>query len=105
TTSAKTKPLMIDKLAEFIREELIGIKDKAVIDEMMTYIIEDNGSTNAQEGSHDDLVMATGIALQLLLEHHGEDYKPEYESDKKDADIIDPLFEGKGKQNEREVVK
>lgn len=104
STSAKTKPLMIDKLAEFIREELIGIKDKAIIDEMMSYIIEDNGSTNAQEGAHDDLVMATGIALQLLLEHHGEDYKPEYESEKKDLDVIDPLFEGGKDKVEREVV-
>ena len=43
----------------------------------VTYVIEDNGSTNAQEGCHDDTVMAAAILLQLLLEGKGEDYVPE----------------------------
>ena len=40
-TNAKTKPLMIDKLAEFIREEYIGIKSKTIIKELLTYVIDD----------------------------------------------------------------
>ena len=68
---------MIDKLAEFLREKWLGIKYKRLIDECLTYVIEDNGSTNAQEGCHDDTVMAAAILLQLLLEGKGEDYVPE----------------------------
>ena len=32
----------------------------------MTYIREDNGSTNAQAGSHDDTVMAAAIVLYAM---------------------------------------
>lgn len=76
-TNARTKPLMIDKLAEFIREKWIGIKWKLFVDECLTYVIEDNGSTNAQDGCHDDTVMAMAILLQLLLEGKGENFIPE----------------------------
>lgn len=66
---------MIDKLAEFIREEYIGIKSKTIIKELLTYIIDDKGSTNAQEGCHDDTVMALAIWLQVILEGIGDTYE------------------------------
>ena len=77
TTSSKTKPLAIDKLAEFVREFFIYIPDEALITELFTYVKDDKGSTNAQEGCYDDLVMATAIALQLALEGKGDNYLPE----------------------------
>ena len=76
-TNAKTKPLMIDKLAEFIREEYIGIKSKLIVRELLTYVIDDKGSTNAQEGCHDDTVMALAIWLQVIMEGRGDTYTPE----------------------------
>lgn len=75
-TNNRTKPLMINKLAEYVRNRWIGIKDKTLIQEMFTYIIEDNGSTNAQVGCHDDTVMACAILLQVLLEGKGENFVP-----------------------------
>ena len=96
-TNAKTKPLMIDKLAEFVREHYLGIPDDLLIGEMYTYVIEDNGKTNAQVGCHDDTVMATAILLQALLEGRGENYVPEIPIDergkRRSSDVIDPLFE------------
>jgi hypothetical protein len=80
-TNARTKPMMIDKLGEFLRERWLGIQFKTLIDECLTYIIEDNGATNAQEGCHDDTVMAMAILLQLLLEGKGENYIPEVPKD------------------------
>lgn len=106
TTNARTKPFMIDKLAQFIREEYLGIYADLIIGEMFTYIIEDNGSTNAQQGCHDDTVMATGIMLQLLLENYGIDYVPEIPVEKRHLpehntfEIIDPLFEEDKEQEE-----
>lgn len=97
TTSIRTKPLMIDKLSEYVREHYIGIPSNQVISEMFTYVIEDNGSTNAQSGCHDDTVMAGAILLQLLLEGRGENYTPEIPMDQRGrtrhADVVDPLFE------------
>jgi hypothetical protein len=101
STNVRTKPMMIDKLAEFIREFYLGLHDENTINELFTYIIEDNGSTNAQPGSHDDCVMSLGILLMLLLEGKGEDFVPEKPFDEEKrarrvstSEIIDPLFEG-----------
>lgn len=99
TTNQKTKPMMIDKFAEFIRERYFVTYWSTLIAEMRTYVIEDNGSTNAQLGCHDDTVMATSILLQLLLEGKGENYTPEVVKEGsirksgRDGDIVDPLFE------------
>lgn len=76
-TTSRTKPLMIDKLAEYIRERYIGIKSEKIIRELLTYVIDDKGSTNAQEGTHDDTVMALAIWLQVILEGKGDSYIPE----------------------------
>lgn len=98
STTVRTKPLMIDKLAEFVREFHLGIYDDLAISEMFTYIIEDNGKTNAQAGTHDDTVMALAILVQLLLEGKGDSYVPEVPFDERDKkekaqEIIDPDFE------------
>lgn len=97
-TNRKTKPMMINKLAEFVRDMTINIPSDLLISEMYTYIINENGTTDAQQGCHDDTVMSVAILLQLLLEGRGDDYLPEVPTDKKrfrDREIIDPLFEKK----------
>ena len=71
TTSPRTKPMMIDKPAEFVKRNVFkGISSDLLIGgEMFTYVIEDNGSTNAQNGCYDDTVNGNlAILLQLLLE-------------------------------------
>ena len=94
-TTNKTKPMMIDKLAEFVRDFHIGIKSKTTVQELLTYIIEENGSTNAQQGCHDDTVMSLAIALQIWLEGKGDTFTPEVvDENKSSKNIIDPLFEG-----------
>lgn len=100
-TNLKTKPFMIDKLAEFIRELHLGIYSDLIIGEAFTYIIEDNGKTNAQAGTHDDTIMALAILLQLLLEGKGENYTPEIPIDQRHnyvGEIVDELFERKNKE-------
>lgn len=97
STTSVTKPLMIDKLAEFIREIYLGIYSDLIISEAFTYVIEDNGKTNAQPGCHDDTIMAMAIMLQLMLEDVGDDYIPEVPIDQRKNivdDVIDELFEG-----------
>jgi hypothetical protein len=64
-TSAKTKPLMIDELEEAIRKGLIEIPDESIKQELIIYQYNDNGSTSAPEGFHDDRVMALAIAWQI----------------------------------------
>jgi hypothetical protein len=77
STKKDTKPHMINKLREFIREEYISIPDSELVKELYSYIIEPNGSTNAQLGCHDDRVMACAITLQMALEGRSQSYQPE----------------------------
>lgn len=103
STTIRTKPFMIDKLAEFIREFFIGIYSDLIIGEALTYVIDDTGKTNAQVGCNDDTIMAMAIMLQLMLEGKGESYTPEVPIDERSKvkrDILDPLFE---KDNADEV--
>jgi hypothetical protein len=61
TTSMKTRPLMVAKLEEFIRNKLITIYSSRTINEMKTFIWR-NGKPQAMRGYHDDLIMALAIA-------------------------------------------
>lgn len=65
-TDIKSKPLMIDGLAEAIAKGKIIDYDRVFINECMTYVTDERGKTNAQDGCHDDTVMSTAIAFQLF---------------------------------------
>ncbi len=64
-TDRKTKPIIINNLVQAIRDNDIIDLDVVFIRECMTYVRDDQGFTNAQEGMYDDTVMAKAIALQL----------------------------------------
>ncbi len=60
TTSMKTRPLIIAKLEEFIRNKLITIYSSRTVNEMKTFIWR-NGKPQAMKGYNDDLIMALAI--------------------------------------------
>jgi hypothetical protein len=64
-TNRKTKPIIINNLVTAIRDGDIIDLDIVFIRECMTYVRDDQGHTNAQEGMFDDTVMAKAVALQL----------------------------------------
>jgi len=64
-TDRKTKPIIINNLAKAIRENDIIDLDVVFLSECQTYVVDDQGYTNAQEGQFDDTVMAKAIALQM----------------------------------------
>ena len=57
----KTRPLIVAKLEEFIRNKLITIYSSRTVNEMKTFIWR-NGKPQAMKGYHDDLIMALAIA-------------------------------------------
>lgn len=61
STTSKTRPLIIAKMEEFIRNKLITIYSSRTISEMKTFIWR-NGKPQAMKGYHDDLIMALAIA-------------------------------------------
>lgn len=64
-TTGTSKPLMIDDFSEVIDEETVTIHSKQLQKECRRFIINDDGSMGAQEGYHDDTVMAMAIAQQM----------------------------------------
>lgn len=62
TTTAKTKPLIIDQLRASVRDDEIELNDKVTIREMLTYIVTDTGAMEAEHGCHDDCVMSLALA-------------------------------------------
>lgn len=65
-TDKASKFIMISDLAKAIRDHTIVDHDQWFTRECMTYVRDESGRSNAQEGHHDDSVMATAIALQLF---------------------------------------
>ena len=61
TTSQKTRPLIVAKLEEFIRNKLITIYSLRTANEFKTFIW-NNGRPEAMRSYNDDLTMALAIA-------------------------------------------
>jgi len=62
TTTAKTKPLIIDQLRASMREGELELNCKTTIKEMMTYVVTESGSMEAEPSCFDDCVMALALA-------------------------------------------
>jgi len=62
STTIKTRPLIISKLEQYIREKEVTIRSTRLIDELFTFIWSGNRA-EAMKGYNDDLTMALGIAL------------------------------------------
>ena len=61
TTSTKTRPLIVAKLEEFVRNRMLNIYSSRTFHEFKTFIWK-NGKPQAMRSYHDDLVMSLAIA-------------------------------------------
>jgi hypothetical protein len=68
TTSA-SKPAIIGFLKNAIEQEDIWIPSRVIIGELMNYVADDSGKTNAIVGQNDDTVIALAIALEVIRTH------------------------------------
>ena len=60
TTSTKTRPLIVAKMEEFLRNKLINLYSSRIVNELKTFIWHNN-KPQAMRSYHDDLVMALAI--------------------------------------------
>lgn len=68
TTNSATRPKMLEELKNAIDNKLIKIYDRYIINQLYSFIIKRSPSgwkPQAEQGQHDDLVMALAIAWQL----------------------------------------
>lgn len=61
-TNKSTKNIILSSLVRDMREDFENEADISTLREMLTFVRKENGSQEAQEGYHDDLVMAKAIA-------------------------------------------
>jgi len=64
-TTSVTRPVIIAELVKIVRENIELINDKLTLEEMLTFVKNERGRPEAQEGSHDDLVMGLAIAFYI----------------------------------------
>jgi hypothetical protein len=66
TTDVRSRPILITDLGMYIRNNDLIIHDQTTINELMTFVRTDNKPDGeAQQGCHDDTVIALGIAVQM----------------------------------------
>lgn len=66
-TSAKSRPIIINRFVEMFETGQVLINSRALLDEMNAFQLDDNGKQQAVRGAKDDRVMAFAMALEGLV--------------------------------------
>lgn len=66
-TTPKTRPIALNKVAQFIREDPELIWDIQFVKEALTFVRDEKGKPAAAEGCHDDAVSAAWVARMVRL--------------------------------------
>jgi hypothetical protein len=69
STNAKSKPMVIDELRATMREREITVRDRRTLEEMRSFVVTEEGKLEAEQGCHDDTVMALAIANHIHEGH------------------------------------
>ena len=64
-TTQITRPIIIQMVADMIRDYPVLINDRNTLNECLTFVRTDSGRAEALTGKHDDAVMSYGIALYI----------------------------------------
>lgn len=64
-TTSLTRPTIISRLVEIVREHCDTINDKETIEELLTIVRNEKGRIEAPEGGHDDDMMGLSIAHEI----------------------------------------
>lgn len=64
-TTSLTRPTIISKLVEVVREHCYLINDNETIEELLTIVRNEKGRIEAPQGGHDDMMMALAIAHEI----------------------------------------
>jgi hypothetical protein len=92
-TTTITRPVIISGLQTVAREDIDLIYDRKTLEEMLTFIRNDHGRPEAQEGEHDDCVMGIAIAYFIRPQQVYEPWKPH--EDERDKDAAKRISQGR----------
>jgi phage terminase large subunit len=81
-TTSLTRPTILSKLIEIVREHCETICDRATLEELLTIVRNEKGRIEAPEGGHDDMMMGLAIAHhirdQVAFAQEPIEVKPQY---------------------------
>lgn len=61
-TGTKTRPVILSELIRAVREDINIVSDETTLEEMLTFVRGEDWKPQAEDGAHDDCVMALAIA-------------------------------------------
>ncbi len=64
-TTSLTRPTIISRLVEIVREHCDTINDRETLEELLTIVRNEKGRIEAPEGGHDDQMMSLAIAHEI----------------------------------------
>lgn len=64
-TTSITRPMILSRLIEIVREHTGTINDSDTLEELLTIVRNEKGRIEAPEGGHDDMMMGLAIAHQI----------------------------------------
>lgn len=81
-TTSLTRPTIISRLIEIVREHCDVINDKDTLEELLTIVRNEKGRIEAPEGGHDDMMMGLAIAHhirdQVVFTEEVIEVRPQY---------------------------
>jgi len=64
--TTRNREELLARMEEYIRNNIIKVNSRRAVDELLTFIVDDNGKITADDGKNDDLIMSLSIAVHLL---------------------------------------
>jgi phage terminase large subunit len=64
-TDRVTRPVIIANYVALVRDHIDSFNDVATLEEMLTFVRNENGKPEAQKGKHDDTILADCICLEI----------------------------------------
>lgn len=63
-TTKLTRPILVDDFEQAVRDGLLTIHSKEIVDEMVVFVFNDANNMVAMDSYHDDTIFAAGLAYQ-----------------------------------------
>lgn len=91
TNSSTSRPQIVAKMEEFVREKRFMIRSNRLLDEMRTFIWTASGKPQAQKNKNDDLIMAFAFACWVK--------ETAIDVDERDQELTKAMLSGMKKSN------
>ena len=72
--TTRNREELLARMEEYIRNNFVKLNSKRTINELLTFIVDDNGKIKADDGKNDDLIMS--LASSVFLLHTLADVRP-----------------------------